>query len=429
MRQTKLFSKTTKSSKEFDSINATLLTKAGYIDQVMSGVYTYLPLGLRVLRKIENIVRDEMDKISVELRMPVLSPTEIWNKTGRLESIDVLMKTLPANQLAKEKNDSTYILNPTHEEIVTPLSKIFNVSYKDFPISAYQILVKFRNEIRPKSGLLRGREFLMKDMYSFHTSKEDFQKYYEDVKNYYMNVYKRVGLGKDTMIALASGGDFTKEFSHEFQTKCDSGEDLIFYVPSKNIYYNKEVAPTNTGKLAEEGDVFPETGEKYDVIKASEVGNIFTLDTKYTKAFDYLYTAKDGEKKEVYMGCYGIGISRLMGVVVEKFHDEKGIVWPESISPYKVHLLGLGMDQEDIASKAVDLYNKLSDLGVEVLFDDRIEASAGEKLGDADLIGCPYRVVISKKTGELVEVKKRAEKEATMLSISNLLSHLKEPGF
>ncbi len=425
MRQTKLFSKTTKSSKEFDSVNATLLTKAGYIDQVMSGVYTYLPLGLRVLKKIESIVRDEMDKISVELRMSALSPTEIWNKTGRLDSIDVLMKTLPANQLAKEKNDSTYILNPTHEEIITPLSKIFNVSYKDFPISAYQILVKFRNEVRPKSGLLRGREFLMKDMYSFHTSKEDFQKYYEDVKNYYMNVYKRIGLGEDTMIALASGGDFAKEFSHEFQTKCDSGEDLIFHVPSKNVYYNKEVAPTNTGKLAEEGDVFPETGEKYEVIKASEVGNIFTLNTKYTKAFDYLYTAQDGEKKEIYMGCYGIGISRLMGVVVEKFHDEKGIMWPESIAPYKIHLLGLGMDQEDVRNKVEDVYKKLLDLGIEVLFDDRIETSAGEKLGDADLIGCPYRVVISKKTGEQVEVKKRSEKEPSRLSVTELLAHMK----
>lgn len=425
MRQTKLFAKTTKSSKEFDSINATLLTKGGYIEQVMSGVYTYLPLGLRVLRKIENIVREEMDKISVEIRMSALSPMELWEKTGRLDTIDVLMKTSPANNLAKEKNDSNYILNPTHEELVTPLAKLFNQSYKDLPTSAYQILVKFRNEVRPKSGLLRGREFLMKDMYSFHTSKEDFQQYYEESKNYYMNVYKRVGLGDDTVIALASGGDFAKEFSHEFQTKCDSGEDLLFYVKSKNIYYNKEVAPTNTGKLAEEGDIFPETGEKYEVFKASEVGNIFTLGTKYTSAFDYLATDQNGNKQEVYMGCYGIGISRLMGVVVEKHNDEKGIIWPESIAPFKVHLLGLGLDNSEVKTKAEEIYKLLVNSGIEVLFDDRIEATAGEKLGDADLIGCPFRLVVSKKTGDLVELKKRSQNETKLLTLEEILKTLK----
>jgi len=425
MRQSKLFSKTTKSSKEYDSINATLLTKGGFIDQVMAGVYSYLPLGLRVLRKIENIIRDEMDQISVEVKMPSLSPLDLWEKTGRLETIDVLIKTTPANKLAKEKNDSSYILGPSHEEIITPLSKLFNQSYKDFPTSAYQILVKFRNELRPKSGLLRGREFLMKDMYSFHTNQEDFQKYYDQTKVSYMNVYKRVGLGDDTVIALASGGDFADAYSHEFQTKCESGEDQIFYVKSKDVYYNKEVAPTNTGKLAEDGDIFPETGEKYEVFKGSEVGNIFTLGTKYTEAFDYKFIDQDGTKKEILMGCYGIGVSRLMGVIVEKFNDDKGIVWPESIAPFRVHLLGLGMDQENVRNHAEEIYKKLIASGVEVLFDDRVEASAGEKLGDADLIGCPFRVVVSKKTEEKLELKKRNEKESKLLSVEELLTILK----
>ncbi len=421
MKYTKLFGRTKKSAKEFDSVNATLLHKAGFIDQTMAGVYTFLPLGLRVLTKIENIVREEMNKIASEILMPSLGPKELWEKTGRIETIDVMMKTSAANPAALEKNPAEYILNPTHEEIVTPIAQKFYPSYKDLPQAVYQIQTKFRNEARPKSGLMRGREFRMKDLYSFHATMEDFKDFYEKSKQHYANVYNKLGIGHDTFITLASGGDFTKEFSHEFQTKCDHGEDYVFYVESKDVYYNREVAPTKSGNLAEEGDVFPETGEKYQMFKASEVGNIFPLGTKFTKAFDYTYTDDKGEKQPIIMGSYGIGTSRLMGVIVEKCFDEKGIIWPINIAPFRVHLLGLGMDQEEIYNKSHEIYEILINSGIEVLFDDRVDVGAGEKLGDADLIGCPYRVVVSKKAGDKLEVKLRNEKESKLMSVEEVV--------
>ena len=244
MLYSKLFGKTKKSSKKFDSINATYLQKAGFIDQVMAGTYTYLPLGIKVLTKIEQIIREEMDKIGDEIFMPSITPISLWQQTGRFETVDVLMKTTAANKFALAKNASEYVLNPTHEEVIVPLGKKFILSYKDFPFALYQIQTKFRNEPRVKSGLLRGREFRMKDLYSFHTSVEDFKKYYEKAKKVYFRVFERLGLGKDTVIALASGGSFTDDYSHEFQTICISGEDTLFYLKNRNIYYNKEVAPT-----------------------------------------------------------------------------------------------------------------------------------------------------------------------------------------
>jgi prolyl-tRNA synthetase len=424
MQYSKLFGKTNKSAKEFDSINATLLHKAGFIDQTMAGVYTFLPLGLRVLNKIENIVRSEMDLIASELVMPSLSPKTLWEQTNRLEKIDVLMKATAANAVSLEKNSSEYILNPTHEELITPIVQKFSQSYKNFPVAVYQIQTKFRNEPRPKSGIMRGREFRMKDLYSFHLTQEDFKRFYLEVIESYKKVYTKLGIGHDTFVALASGGDFTTEYSHEFQTKCDNGEDTIFYVPSKDIYYNKEVAPTQTGKLAEEGDLFPETGEKYEVFKASEVGNVFPLGTKFSDAFDFTVNAENGNKNQVYMGCYGIGTSRLMGVIVEKCFDEKGIVWPEPVAPFRIHLAALGMDQEEIYKQAFDVYERLLQAGHEVLFDDRVEVSAGAKLGDADLIGCPYRIVVSKKTGEQVEFKRRNEENSELITFDELLEKL-----
>ncbi len=261
-KYSKLFGKTNKEAKEFDSINATLLQKAGFINQEMAGVYTYLPLGLRVISKIENIIREEMDKIGNEILMPSISPQDIWKVTGRLDSIDVIFKALGGNKLSKEGNDNEYILNPSHEEIVTPLAKKYNPSYKDFPFAIYQIQTKFRNEKRPKSGLLRGREFIMKDLYSFHKNKEDLEKYFNSMKEYYWNIFKKLELEKDTVEVLASGGDFTKNYSTEFQVKCSTGEDSIYYDSKNNIYYNEEIVPKDLK-------------ESIKASKASEAANIF----------------------------------------------------------------------------------------------------------------------------------------------------------
>lgn len=565
MKYSKLFTKTNKNVKETRSKNAMLLQKAGYIDQVMAGVYTFLPLGLRVLYKIEQIVREEMDKVGNEVFMPSIVPIDLWETTGRLTKVDVLMKTVPANSAAQEKNDAEYVLNSTHEEVVTPLAQKFNGSYKDFPFAIYQIQTKFRNEPRAKSGLLRCREFRMKDLYSFHTSAEDLKKYYEVVKQAYTTIFERLGLGSDTMIVLASGGDFTEDFSHEFQTRCDAGEDLVFYAKEAQIAYNREIAPSQapeiddgeeqmkaredvigkgiigveelakflkipvekttktllfededgnviaaavrggydineeklkkhagvkklvlarpevvrrvTGaevgyagllnlpknvrifmdesmkgrrnfemganqtdyhsininfgrdldepaeffdiKIAREGDRYPETGEVYHVFKGAEVGNIFPLYTKFSRDFDFFYTDQKGGRSEVFMGCYGLGTSRVMGVLVEKFADEKGLVWSENVAPFQVHLISLSGAED----RGQEVYDELTNAGIEVLWDDRDE-SAGVKFADCDLIGIPYRLVVSKKTGEQVEIKKRTEEKSETMNLEYFLKQL-----
>lgn len=415
MLYSKQFGKTNKSAKEYDSINATLLIKAGFVDQTMAGAYTFLPLGLRVLDKIENIVREEMDRIGSEILMPSLAPKELWEQTGRFETYDTLFRAVGANKSSEETNSAEYVLGPTHEEVLTPLAKKFNFSYRDLPFAVYQIQSKFRNEARPKSGLLRGREFRMKDLYSFHATQEDFEKYYEEAKKVYAQVYEKLGLGDSTFICLASGGDFTDEFSHEFQTVIETGEDTIYLDRDNNIAYNEEIKGEE--KAEELGIDF----EALEEVRASEVGNIFPLGTKYTDAFDYKFTDKDGTQKPIIMGCYGIGTSRVMGVLAEKFNDDKGILWPEQVAPFKVHLAGLNLEDAGVAQQAQAVYNRLQEKGVEVLFDDRVDASAGEKLSDADLIGCPYRVVVSKKTGDRVEVKKRNESEAKLVGRDDLL--------
>ena len=404
-KYSKLFGKTNKEAKEFDSINATLLQKAGFINQEMAGVYTYLPLGLRVISKIENIIREEMDKIGNEILMPSISPQDIWKVTGRLDSIDVIFKALGGNKLSKEGNDNEYILNPSHEEIVTPLAKKYNPSYKDFPFAIYQIQTKFRNEKRPKSGLLRGREFIMKDLYSFHKNKEDLEKYFNSMKEYYWNIFKKLELEKDTVEVLASGGDFTKNYSTEFQVKCSTGEDSIYYDSKNNIYYNEEIVPKDLK-------------ESIKASKASEAANIFQIDTKYSKPFGYLFKDENNQSKEVYMGCYGIGISRLMGIIVEKFNDDNGIIWPTSIAPYDVHIINVNNENIDTVIKITD---KLEKDGKSVLFDDRENITIGEKLQDADLIGIPTRILITKRSIESggVEVKKRNKEEVKIVNIDN----------
>ncbi len=387
-----------------ESVNARMLQRGGFIDKTMAGVYTYLPLGLRVLRNIEDVVREEMNAIATEVMMPSLSPPSLWETTGRLEKIDVLFAASAANELSRERNDAAYIMNATHEELVVPMAQKIKLSYKDFPFAVYQIQTKFRNEERPKSGLLRGREFRMKDLYSFHTDEADFKRYYEKAKEVYMRVFERVGLGSDTHITLASGGAFTKEFSYEFDTKCETGEDTIFYDTQTDTYYNKEV-------------VTPEIAERAQSFKASEVGNIFPLGTRFTSAFNYTYLDATGKHQPIYMGCYGLGTSRVLGVLVEKFHDEKGIIWPKSVAPFDVYVIGLKRDAREIVAA-------LEQAGKTVLYDDREEASAGQKFADADLIGIPARVVVSKKTGDNVEIKWRDGQEIKLISLPQLIKQL-----
>ncbi len=531
MKYTEILLKTSKEKPADEpSKNAELLIRGGYINKEMAGVYSYLPLGLKVLRNIENIVRREMEKAgATEILMPALSPKNYWEKTQRWNTIDVLFKV----ELSTGKEVA---LNPTHEEIVTPLVQKFANSPKDFPKAVFQIQNKFRNEPRAKSGLLRGREFLMKDAYSFHTSQEDFDKYYEVMTNAYHNIYKELGIGDITKLVSADGGEFS-EFSHEFQTISPIGEDEIFYIPSENRYLNREITPakapewnnldeemlpieevlgeniigveelakflkipvekttktilfeSETGevvagvvrgnreidarklakiagfkklelaseetvlrvtgcpvgyagvlnlrenikvfwdescenrinfemgankehyhtininwgrdiekpakfhdiKVAQAGDFYPKTGEKYEVKKAIEVGNIFPLATKFSRAFNFKI-----EGKEVIMGCYGIGISRIMGALVEIFADEKGIIWPENVAPAKIYLAPIGKNDE-VYAKADELYAKFREKNVEVLYDNRREKKVGpgQKFADHELLGIPYRIVIS----------------------------------
>ncbi len=409
MQQTKLFTKTIKEApKDETSLNARLLMQAGFVDKLMAGVYTFLPLGLRVLNKIENIIREEMNAIDgQEILMPALQPKENWDKTGRWDSMgDVLYKFQGANQ-----RDLT--LGSTHEETITPLMSKFINSYKDLPFSAYQFQTKFRNEERAKSGLLRGREFRMKDLYSFHVDQNDLDQYYEQAQDAYVKIFRRLGIGDITHLTYATGGAFSK-YSHEYQTLADVGEDTIYFCEKCSIAVNKEII--------DEQKVCPKCGNTdLKEKKSIEVGNIFKLGEKFSKAFDLKYKDKDGSDKNVIMGCYGIGPSRIMGALVEIFHDDKGIIWPEAIAPFHVHLIKLTDDKT-----ADKIYNELSESGIEVLYDDR-DVSAGVKFADADLMGIPYRIVVSKKTleQEAVEVKRRGMDDVEIITIDKLINYVK----
>lgn len=408
MKYSRLFAKTLRQPpKEADTINHKLLTQAGFVDQLMAGVYTYLPLGLIVLRKIEQVVREEMDAIGgSEILMPVLHPKQIWEVTGGWEKIDVLFKI-------KSQTGKEYALGQSEEEVITPLVMTRVNTYKDLPLSVYQIHWKYRDELRAKSGILRGKEFFMKDMYSFHDSQEDFLEFYEKVKQAYLKIYKRLDLV--AKVTEGSGGSFSEKISYEFMVLTDAGEDDILYCNLCEFCVNVEIAKDKIG------DNCPKCGTgKLNQAKASEIGNVFDLGQKYGKDFNLTFLGKDGKKEFPVMGCYGLGISRVMGVIVEKFNDEKGIIWPEAVAPFQVHLIGLD-------GKGEDIYKLLLAEEVEVLFDDRVDVSAGEKFADADLIGIPYRVVISKKSGEKLEVKKRNEKETKFLEFNKFLEVLKNP--
>lgn len=572
MKYSKSAFKSLKNSKDYESRNATLLIRGAFITQAMAGVFEFLPLGLRVLNKIEKIVREEMDKIGEELLLSNLAPKDYWKTTGRFDEIDVLMKAVAANDNSSAASKMEYVINPTHEDVITPTIQKFVTSYKDLPVSVYQIQTKVRNESRPKSGVMRSREFRMKDLYSFHTSFEDFKEFYEgEATDAYNKVFNRVGLGEDTVEVMASGGDFTKEYSKEFQTKCPVGEDLVFTVKSKDIHYNREVAPSLapdveyekemkpmkvvetagvtgmdqleeylgvkaehsmktliyetakgnviavgirgsydvnevklqavvgegklvlaseetikrvTGaevgyagivnlpddvrvfvddsmkdavnfecganktdnhnlnvnwdvdvdrpekfydlKIAKKGDRYPETGELYEVWEGSEVGNIFPLITKFPDAFGFQYVDQDGKKQPIYMGSYGIGTSRMIGVIVEKFNDENGIIWPMSVAPYQVHLISLGSD--DAKQKAEELYKQLQDNGIEVFWDDRESVSAGEKFADADLLGMPIRLVVSDRSIKNggIEFKMRTEKESEIVAEDEVVGFVQD---
>lgn len=414
MKFSQNFVKTTRQvATDQESINAKLLTQAGFIHQEIAGVYTFLPLGLRVLFKIENIIRKEMDKIGVEVLMPSLAPKDPWQKTDRLEKIDVLFKASGANKGSIERNSTEYILNSTHEEIITPIVQKYVKSYKDLPVGVYQIQTKFRNEPRAKSGLLRTREFRMKDLYSFHRTEKDLLEYYEQSKKHYLNVFEALGLGDDTYVTYASGGDFTEEYSHEFQTLLENGEDTIYLDRKNRIAYNKEVTtPQDAKKLGVDFS-------KMEQVKASEVGNIFPLNTKFSKAFNFTYTDENNKQQIIYMGSYGIGPSRLIGVIAEKFADDKGLVWPEQVAPFKYHLISLfGEGVQETSQKVY------AQLGADnVLWDDRESAKAGEKFTDAELIGCPVQIIVSAKSLEQksVEVKSRNNAfETYLLKITDL---------
>ncbi len=411
MKQSFLFTKTSRViAAEEKSINAQYLQRGGYIDRLMAGVYTLLPLGLLVFKKIENIIREEMKAIDgQEIIMPALQPKENWEQTGRWSSMDDLYKLTDS-----QKHE--YVLGPTHEEVVVPLVKKFVNSYKDLPVYVYQFQDKFRMELRSKSGILRGREFVMKDLYSFHLDEKDLDEYYEQAKQAYFNIFKRCGIGPETFLTFASGGSFSK-YSHEFQTVTDAGEDIIYICQKCQLAINKEIKG--------ETDQCPECGSQdFKEAKAIEVGNIFKLKTKYSAPFNLKVKDQAGIDREVIMGCYGIGLGRLLGTIVEISHDDKGIIWPMAVAPFQVHLLSLKAETE-LAKKVEDLYNGLIKGGFEVLYDDR-EETAGVKLNDSDLLGLPIRLVLSPKTLEQdsVEVKARNSDKVELIKLKEIEKYL-----
>ena len=412
MRLSKNFTRTTKQAPADEvARNAQLLIRAGFVFKTMAGVYSYTPLGLRVLENIKQIVREEMNAIgSQELIMSTLQRKELWQETGRWsdELVDVWFKST--------LQDGTDVgFGWTHEEPIVELLRSYLKSYKDLPISVYQFQNKLRNELRAKSGIMRGREFIMKDMYSVHAAKEDLDAYYDQVIEAYKRCYDRFGIGDDTYVTFASGGAFTK-FSHEFQTICEAGEDYIYLHRGKNIAVNEEVLD----------DAVKELGIKrneLEKVKTAEVGNIFNFGTQKSEEMNLVFTGSDGVQHYAYMGSYGIGITRVMGVIVEKFADEKGLIWPENIAPARVYLVQIG---EKSRTAADELYEALGVQGVEVLYDDRDERP-GVKFADAELMGIPLRVTVSDRLldGKNWEVAMRASGERQLLTTDELLATLK----
>ena len=399
MKQSKLFTKTLKQvPKDATSASHKYLAQGGFIDMLMAGVYTYLPLGYRVVSNISDIVRDEMDKAGAqEMLMPTLQPKGIWDETGRWESLNEIMYQF------KDRSGKDTGLGATHEEVIYDIVRRNINSYKDLPFAIYQIQNKFRNELRAKGGLMRGREFMMKDLYSFHLSQEDLDEYYNKLIEAYKNVYNRCGL--DVKVVEASGGIFTKKYSHEFQVISEAGEDNIIYCDKCDYAQNVEISKLKAG------DACPKCQAKLKEGKSIEAGNIFQFGEQYAKDMNGYATDKNGEKKPILMASYGIGISRLVATIVEVYNDKSGIIWPESVSPFKVHLISIQKDEE-----AENIYEKLKTKGIDVLYDDR-DVSPGQKFADADLIGISNRLVVSKKTEDKIEIKKRNEESGQLKSL------------
>ena len=413
MRLSQNFTKTRKEAPADETArNAQLLLRAGYIHKMMAGVYAYLPLGKRVLDNISQIVREEMNAIGgQEVQMTALQPRELWEKTDRWDDqkVDNWFKT-------SLKNGTELGVGLSHEEPIVDSLRPFVNSYKDLPIYVYQIQTKFRNELRAKSGLLRGREFMMKDMYSFARTQEEHTRLYEEVAAAYLRVYERLGLGDVTYRTSADGGYFTDKFSDEFQTISPIGEDTIYVDEAKRLAVNKEVyTDENLVKLGL---------KKEDLVekKAVEVGNIFPLESKYSDALDLYYIDEAGNRQSIIMGCYGIGISRLVGMIAEHFADDKGLSWPENIAPVKVYLVQIGKESVALAD---ELYKELQDKGIEVIYDDRDERP-GTKFADAELMGIPYRVTVSDRlmAEEKFEFTPRATGETELLTREELLAKL-----
>src|SRR3989344_553774 len=405
MRQSRLFTKTKKKAPKDEVYkNAQLLIRAGFIHKEMAGVYSYLPLGLRVMNRIVGTIREEMDRLGgVEMYMTALQSAETWKNTGRWDDMDNWFKT-------KLKSETELGLSFTHEEPITQIMTEYIRSFRDLPVYAYQFQTKFRNEARAKSGIMRTREFLMKDLYSFSCDQKEHDDFYEKAKKAYTNIFEKLGIGDKTYLTFASGGSFSK-YSHEFQTVTDAGEDTIYVDEKKKIAVNKEVM---------NDEVLKDLGLKKENLiekKSVEVGNIFSLGTKFSDAFDLKYLDEKGEKRAVIMGSYGIGPGRVMGTVAEILSDEKGLIWPESIAPFDIHLISL----PNVKEKANELYDKLTQKGISVLYDDR-EARAWEKFADSDLIGIPKRIIISEKTleSDCVEVKDRKTGKIEMIKYERI---------
>lgn len=415
MRHTNIFTKTRKESpKDELAKNAQILIRAGFAHKEMAGVYAYMPFGLKVLENIKKIARDEMNKVSgQEMIMASLQKKETWETTDRWDdqNVDIWFKS----QL---KNGTDVGFAWSHEEPITEMMKNFIVSYKDLPIYVYQFQTKMRNELRAKSGIMRGREFLMKDLYSYSSSQEEHEVFYNKMIEAYLNFYKRCGLGDDTYVTVAAGGIFTKNISHEFQTICDAGEDMIYIDRENNIVYNEEAID---GSLVDK--------HKLEKHKTAEVGNIFSFGGEKCEKMGLLFMDKDGEKKPVILGSYGIGITRVMGVIVEKYADDKGLIWPKNISPYDIEIVSLFKEEGDnVYKESEKIYHNLKDK-YEVLYDDRLIPIVS-KMQDADLYGMPLQIIIGEKTldKDMIQIKNRQNGEVVEVGLGDMEKGLEEMG-
>ena len=412
MLQSKLFPKTKKEApKDAESVNHKLLVRGGFIDQLMAGSWTLLPLGQRVVTKINQIIREEMNSTGAqEILMPLLHPKNVWNETGRWDKAKEVMYQF------KDSHEKEFALSFTHEEIFLDLVRKHINTYKDLPLALYHFSTKFRNEPRARSGILRGREFMMKDLYSIHATQEDFNIYYEEVKKAYVRAFNRMGF--KIKVTEAAGGVFTDNNTHEFQVLTPGGEDTIFFCDKCDFSQNKEIYKGSAGEKCP-------SCKKGKIVEAKsiEVGNIFPFGTYYSELMRVYYTDEKGLKKPVYFGSYGIGSTRVMGAWVEANHDDKGIIWNKAIAPFDAHLVEVRSQKSEVRKMAKKVYDELTEAGIEVLWDDR-EVSAGEKFADSDLIGIPVRLVISEKTGEKLEYKERKSDTTTLLTPDEILKKL-----